>query len=70
MMQSTAASAAAPAAASSKRSAARRGGAQQQQQQLKLQVRGLPLGITLQQFEQACGEYVFRLHYPPTTRNV
>ena len=57
-MQSTAASAAAPAAASSKRSAARRGGAQQQQQQLKLQVRGLPVTITLQQFEQACGEYV------------
>ena len=59
-MQSAASSAAQPAAAppSSKRGA-RRGGTQQQQ--LKLQVRGLPPTITLQQFEEACGEYVSRL---------
>ena len=61
-MQPAAASAAQPPApgsfpSSAKRAAARRGGAQQQQQQLKLQVRGLPLTITLPQFEQACGEY-------------
>ena len=54
-MQPAASSAAQPAAAptSSKRGA-RRGGTQQQQ--LKLQVRGLPLTISLQQFEEACGE--------------
>jgi hypothetical protein len=58
LMQANGASAVQPSSSSSsKRGAARRGGAQQQQQ-LKLQVRGLPLTITLEQFEQACGEYV------------